>query len=229
MGTRSRGIEVRYLASSADDKEKLARQIAESRGIKQGPICLFSVVEPCMAPTVKGDRSLKKLVLMMRQRKCVWLYYYFNDPTFGLGHVRLQSWLPCNLFVWLNGRHWLERQLQAHRIKYVKDGNCFPWIKDIVTAQDLMNQQLQVNWSDLLNSLAFQMCPDLQSVLSISPEYYWSADVTEWATDIMFKSRQDLDTIYPSLICHAMKTSDSAAVMRYLGKRKRSWPQGSRQ
>jgi len=216
---RSLGVEIRYLTSSADDKEKLARQIANDNGIQKGPICLLSVVEPCIAPTVKGNRALKTLELSMRQRKCVWLYYYFNDPTFGLGHVRLQSWLPFNVFIWLNGRHWLERQLQAHRIKYVKDGNCFPWIKDVSTAQKLMNQQLQTNWSEMLNTLTFQMCPDLQKALSLPPDYYWSADVTEWATDIMFKSRQDLDAICPSLIHHAMKTSDSATVMRYLGNR----------
>ena len=213
------GLEIRYLTSSADNKEKLARQIADDKGIKQGPICLFSVVEPCIAPTVKGDRSLKKLVLRMQHRKCVWLYYYFNDPAFGMGHVRLQSWLPFNVFIWLNGRHWLERQLPAQGIKDAKDGNCFPWIKDIQAAQELMNKQLQTNWSEMLNTLTFQMCPDLQNTLSIPPDYYWSADATEWATDIMFKSRQDLDTIYPSLIYHAMKTSDSAAVMRCFGNR----------
>ena len=213
------GIEIRYLTSSSDDKEKLARQIADAKGITQGPICLLSVVEPCIAPTVKGNKTLKTLVLEMRQRKCVWLYYYFNDPTFGFGHVRLQSWLPFNVFIWLNGRHWLERQLQSHGIKYVKDGNCFPWIKDIHAAQELMNQQLQANWSEMLNTLTFQMCPDLQNTLLIPPDYYWSADATEWATDIMFKSRQALDVIYPTLIYHAMKTSDSSAVMRYLGKR----------
>ena len=213
------GLETRYLASSSDDKEKLARQIAEQKGIEQGPICLFSVVEPCIAPTVKGNKSLKKLVLEMRQRKCVWLYYYFNHPTYGFGHVRLQTWLPFNVFIWLNGRHWLERQLQAQGIAYVKDGNCFPWIEDIDRAQVAMNKQLQTNWSEMLNTLTFQMCPDLKDVLSLPPDYYWSADVTEWATDIMFKSRQDLDAIYPDLIYHAMKTSDSASVMRYFGCR----------
>lgn len=213
------GIETRYLTSSSDDKEKLARMIAENKGIEQGPICLFSVVEPCIAPTVKGNKSLKKLVLEMRQRKCVWLYYYFNDPTYGLGHVRLQTWLPFNVFIWLNGRHWLERQLQSQGIAYVKDGNCFPWIEDIDTAQALMNNQLRANWSEILNSLTFQMCPDLKDVLAMPPDYYWSADATEWATDIMFKSHHDLDAIYPDLIYHAMKTSDSASVMRFFGNR----------
>src|SRR3989337_2268433 len=40
------GIEMRYLMSSGVDKEKLAHQIAQARGITEGSICMFSVVEP---------------------------------------------------------------------------------------------------------------------------------------------------------------------------------------
>jgi len=213
------GIEIRYLTSSNQDKEAIAREIAKARGIKEGPICMLSVVEPCVAPTVQGDRASRKLVLRMRQRKCVWLYWYFNDPVFGFGHVRLQSWLPLTVFICLNGRHWLERRLQSHDIDYIKDHNCFPWIEDIPAAQRMMDEQLKTPWSKRLFDLTFRMCPDLAAgVLPVKPDYYWSADETEWATDIMFRSRQDLEKLCPSLIYHAMKTSDSAAVMRFLGR-----------
>ncbi len=42
------GIEKRYLNSSGIDKEKLARQIAEDKGITEGSICLLSVLESCV-------------------------------------------------------------------------------------------------------------------------------------------------------------------------------------
>jgi hypothetical protein len=213
------GIPIQYLLSGATDKEKLARRIAEQRGVTTGSICLFSVVEQCISPTIKGNRSTKHLELKMLPRKCIWLYHYFNHPEFGFGHVRLQSWLPYTIFICLNGRHWLERQLLKHSISYVKDGNCFPWIEDVEAAQELMNQQLKTNWSEMLNGLVHNMCPDIESVLPLVPEYYWSADETEWAMDIMFKSRGSLDGLYPSLIYHAMQVSDSRSVMRYLGRR----------
>jgi hypothetical protein len=213
------GIAVQYLRSGAIDKEKLARQIAEDRGITTGPICLFSVVEQCISPTVKGNKSTKQLELKMVPRKCIWLYHYFNDPEFGFGHVRLQSWLPFNIFICLNGRHWLERQLLNHNISYTKDGNCFPWIADIKSAQELLDKQLKTNWSEMLNSLVNTAYSDLYSLLPLDPYYYWSADETEWSTDIMFKSRKDLDRLYPSMIHYAMNVSDSPTVMRYLGRR----------
>ncbi len=213
------GIPVQYIRSGSTDKEKLARGIAKQRKITTGPICLLSVVEQCLSPTVKGNRATKKLELKMIPRKCVWLYYYFNHPEFGFGHIRLQSWLPFNIFICLNGRHWLERQLIKHKIAYAKDGNCFPWIEDIEAAQELMDKQLETNWSDMLDGLVRGMCPDLNSLLPLRPDYYWSADETEWSTDIMFNSSEELDKLYSSMIYHAMRVSDSPSVMKYLGKR----------
>jgi hypothetical protein len=215
------GIETRYLRRASTNKEKLVREIAESRGIKEGSICMLSAVEPCIAPMVKGNKAQKKLQLVMAQRKCVFVYHYFDDPVFGFGHVRIQSWLPFNIFICLNGRHWLEKQLQKQGIGYIKDGNCFPWIEDIETAQNLLNKQLETNWSQMLMKLSLKSCPALSKVIRpLKPEYYFSADNTEWATDIMFKSVESLDELYRSFLHHAMHVCDSQSVMRYFGRRR---------
>ena len=213
------GITTEYLNRSGIDKEQRARKIAEDKGITEGPICNFSVLEQCISPKIKGNKAAKKLELKHVPSKCVWLYHYFNHPDYGFGHVRLQSWFPFNVFICLNGRHWLERQLQTHNVSYVKDGNCFPWIEDIAIAQDLMNEQLESNWAKILKGFVLDLCPDMHRVLPLRPDYYWSADETEWATDVMFNSKEELDRLYPSLIDHAMKTSNSSAVMKFLGRR----------
>jgi hypothetical protein len=49
--------------------------------------------------------------------------------------------------------------------------------------------------------------------------YYWSIDESEWATDVMFRSPQDLAQLYPSLIRHGMTTLGSPDVMRFLGRK----------
>lgn len=213
------GLEMRYLNFSGVDKETLARQIALERGITEGPICYFSVLESCYAPKIKGNQAKKELELKIVSSKCVHLYQYFIHPKYGWGHVRLQTWAPYNLFICLNGRHWLERQLQKQGLAYCKDENCFPWIEDLSRAQELLDQQLQTDWSRALTGLVKQMCPNLSRILPLRPEYYWSADETEWATDILFKSVQDLDALYPDLLYHALKVSDSPSVMKYMGRR----------
>lgn len=213
------GIEICYRPSAGVDKERRAREIAQAHGITQGPICLLSVVEPCTAPMVKGNKATQKLDVGMAPRQCVWRYHYFDDPVRGFGHVRLQSWVPFNVFICLNGRHWLERQLQKQGIGYRKEGNCFPWLEDGEAAQQLLNEQLQSNGTEILNGLTLGSCPALPEVLRpLRPEYYWSADETEWATDIMFRSPAALDAIYPSLLHHALRVSDSPSVMRYFGR-----------
>ena len=213
------GIETHYLRRSSLDKEAFVREVAASRRIKEGSLCMLSAVEPCIAPMVKGNKRQKTLELVMAQRKCVFVYHYFDDPVLGFGHVRVQSWLPFNIFLCLNGRHWLEKQLRTEGIGYVKDGNCFPWIEDVEAAQNVFHQQLQTRWSDLLMRLALQSCPALAEVIRpLRPAYYWSADETEWATDIMFKSKEALDALYPSLLHHAMHVSDSGSVLKYLGR-----------
>src|SRR4030067_3479596 len=63
------GIEVRYLTSRGVDKEELARPLAADKRITEGSICLLSVVEPCIAPMVKGNKASKKLGLVRGSRK----------------------------------------------------------------------------------------------------------------------------------------------------------------
>lgn len=209
-----------YLRSSAISKEKRARQIALERKVDTGDICMFSVVEPCYAPTVCGNRREKTLEVQMRPRKCIFIYHYWNDPDIGFGHTRLQTWLPLSVTVCINGRHWLERQLINAGIDYVKDGNCFPFIADLSRAQELLNEQLKSNWPELLDSLLKRNCPGINNVISNFPlQYYWSADETEWASDIMFESAKALDQIFPTLLRYGMLSAQSPEVMRFFGRK----------
>jgi hypothetical protein len=219
------GIPMRYLASGSVNKEELARQIADERGAQRdGSICMFSVVEPCWAPTVVGNRKTKQLEVGMRSRRCVWLYHYWDDPSLGFGHVRLQTWLPMTVQICLNGRHWLEKQLQANQIAFVKDGNCFPWVADVQAAQCLMDEQLRSDWPQLLDHLTERLFPQFHSLFSpLELQHYWSADETEFATDVMFKSAAELERLFPALVQYGMKVSDSPSIMRFLGRRKMNY------
>jgi len=216
----SLGIPLRYLDRAGIDKEALARRIAEERGIDSGDICMFSVVEPCIAPTIKGNRTTRQLELQMAQRKCIFIYHYWNDPQLGFGHTRLQTWLPLGATACLNGRHWLERQLLAESIPYVKDGNCFPFIADLARAQQLLDRQLTTNWPELLDGLLDRNCPIVRSVFADPPlAYYWSAEESEWATDLIFRSAADLDRLMPSLLRFGLISAQSPTVMRFFGRK----------
>jgi hypothetical protein len=212
-------IPMSYLPSASIDKEARSRQIMAGRKVETGPICMFSALEPCSSPLLKGNRTSKMLELRMAPRKCVWIYQYWNDEQLGFGHTRLQTWLPLSTTICLNGRHWLERQLLSKGIGYVKDGNCFTHIEDYEMAAQLIEQQHQTAWPRLLEGLVARNCPDFHSMLGDYPlEYYWSADDTEWATDIVFHSADDLDRLFPKLARYGLLTANSPAVMRFLGR-----------
>ncbi len=93
-------------------KEDLAREIAARDGVSEGLICALSAVEPCSSFEVAGNRQTRRLEVVRRRRKCLHFYFYFLDPDLGLVHVRLQSWFPFEIQVYMNGREILARQLQ---------------------------------------------------------------------------------------------------------------------
>jgi len=222
-------IEKRYLQRSALNKEAIAKEIARTNGIESGPICMLSVVEPSYSPSVVGNRSSQKLEIQMRHRRCIWLYFYFNDPNWGLGHFRLQTWLPFTIKGCLNGREWLSRQMDQQGIDYIQSDNCFRWISDIDRAQELFDQQQRLDWNEAFENLAFPYFGVMKEVFGEQPlEYYWSVDESEWATDVMFRKTEDLDRLFPLLTRYGMDVTDSTNVLRFLGKIPSSAPMPGR-
>lgn len=216
------GRPVIYLASSATRKEEVAREIAAKDGVREGLICVITCVEPCWSYKVGPNAKSKKLELRGGPLKCRHDYFYFQDPVVGFMHARLQTWFPFTMHVCLNGREWLARQMDAEGIGYLRRDNCFVHVADVERAQKLLDRQLRISWTSLLNRIAKQANPAKKTIFgqhSLDLDYYWSADESEWASDIMFRSAEDLAALYPRLIRHGMQTLGSADVMRFLGRK----------
>jgi hypothetical protein len=213
------GRPMRYLRSSSVSKEELALQIAKSDRITEGLVCVFKCVEPCHTFQVGPNAETKKIELRQIPGKCSHYYFYMLHPRFGLVHLRLQTWLPFTIHVCMNGREWLAQELRQRRIGFQQRDNCFVWIKNVGAAQKLADQQLRTDWSGLLNDLRRLFHPVHETMFGKQTlEIYWSAEETEWATDVMFRSPAALTRVYPGFVRHAITAFSCGDVLRFLGR-----------
>jgi hypothetical protein len=216
----SAGRPILYLPSSQESKGSRARAIAQRDGVAEGIICLFRTLEAGASYEVHRDRVRRSIELQARTRRCLFLYLYQVHPRVGFMHVRIQSWFPFSVQIWINGREWLARQMDQAGLGYVRADNCFVRLQDVGRAQRLMDRQLQVNWPALLDQLLDQVFPVRREVFGrFSAPYYWSVYQNEWATDVMFRDPLKLAQLYPRLVQHGIRSFSSPDVMRFLGRR----------
>jgi len=221
-GAEKTGRTVKYLASSAVDKEKTARAIAAEQKITEGLVCVLSCVEPCHSFEVYRNPESKRLELESRRRKCLFLYHYGIHPVFGFMSARIQTWFPFSIQICLNGREWLARQMDAEGLLYVRQGNCFPWIEDFARAQQLMSVQLRIKWPKHLDQIAEQLNPIHPEIFRrFHVHYYWTTYQSEWASDMVFREAAVLRRLYPLLLHHALTNFGSPEVLRFLGRKTR--------
>lgn len=219
-GARRLGRPVQYLASPSDRKEDRARDLAKRDGITDGLIGVFTAVEPCWSYGVRPNRSTKRLEVRREFRKCLHVYHYYQHPACGLMYARVQSWFPFTVQVGLNGREWLARSLAAAGVEYRQRDNTFAWVQDFARAQEMLDAQLRVNWSELLDEVRGLVHPAHPHVLGkYRADYYWSLTQSEWATDVVFGDRSTLAMHYQPWLRFAMASFASPDVLRFLGKK----------
>jgi len=203
-----------YVKSPKLSKEDIAKQIKEKDQVEQGLICVIGCVEICQSFGIRKDGEKKRIKLISEHRQCLHYYFYYMDREFGFMHVRLQSWLPFQIQVYINGREYLARQMQKAAIGYEQRDNCFTWIENLKKAQAIIDRLESRKWERVLKAFAQRLNP-LPKRLNLKP-YYWSMAQSEYATDIMFNNPQSLAQIYPALVRHSIEQFDSKSVLRFL-------------
>ena len=223
--TQEAGRPLLYLSSpptqaKGQTKEDLARSIAERDGVSEGLVCIFSVLETCMSFDVQGNRKTCRLEVVRRQRRCLHYYGYYQDAEFGLMHIRLQSWFPFELQVYVNGREWLARQLDQRQIAYQRYETKLTHIADLETAQALCERFVQRKWLRVLQAFARRVNPLLATIRKVGfGDYYWTLQQAEYATDVFFRDRAALEALLPALMELSMTAFSAEDVLRFLGRK----------
>jgi hypothetical protein len=197
-------------------KEEKARAIADSDDITEGLICILAAVEACQSFQLVP--APKRPCLIPARRKCLCLYFYFIDPQFGFMHVRIPTWFPFTIQIYLNGHEWLARKLDQHAIPYSKLENAFLRIDNPTRAQRFSDQLAQKNWPRILNAFAQRFNPLLSDLLH-PMQYYWIVEQAEYATDVMFTNPSALKPLYQELLKHATLCFSAEDVLTFLGRK----------
>jgi len=209
-----------HLDSPKISKEESAIAIRNADGIRDGLICVFGCIEPCMSYEFTPRKDRTGPWLRRKKRHCLFVYFYFMDREFGLMYVRLQTWLAMDIQIGVNGREYLARRMDRAGMKYEKRDNCFTRIDDIPRAQKMLDSLIKRKWSRFLNRLAREVNPLIGPSGGLGlKNYYWSFRETETATDVMFRDEESLARIYPSLVRHALEQFSCDDLLRFMARR----------
>ena len=209
-----------FIMSSKVSKDEVARKIFQESPVEEGLVCCISSIEVCDTMTVKGNKKTKRLEVTRRSTKCKYYYLYMIDKDFGWMYLKIQTWFPFNVQIYLNGREYICRQLEKEGIQYERYNNSLIDIENIERAQEisdyLQNMDLTRKFDGLVSKYN-NLLPRFEKHLGHG--YFWTVFECEYATDIMFQTREDLANIFPSLVEKAFFTFKCDDIMSFFGRK----------
>lgn len=197
-------------------KEDRVQEIVAQRGTHPGLVHIFSAMETCPSFQPWHDKASGKTFLKPDSGKCLHYYFYFIDRDLGLCHLRVPTWAPFRLQFCMNGHNWLASRLKRHRIGYQLLDNAFIGIDDFQRAQQIADHLKPRTLHRKLDRFARTFCP---VVAQFRAGYHWSLSQAEYATDIVFKRREDLAPLYEHLVRTAVHAVRAEHVATFLGRK----------
>ncbi|MFO0892747.1 MAG: hypothetical protein U0790_26850 [Isosphaeraceae bacterium] len=197
-------------------KDEWAQGLIRDRRISEGLVGILCTLETCPSFALVPGAKRPQFVSRPRQQRV--LYYYFLDREFGLVHVRLQTWLPFTVQVYVNGHEWLAQQMVHQKLGFVQQHNAFTQLDDPAEAQRIADRFAKLDWPKTLDRRARQVNPLLRELLPGYP-IHWVVDQAEYATDLLFTSRAALAGLYRALLDYAVRTFTPKDILGFLGRK----------
>jgi hypothetical protein len=197
-------------------KEDYARSIAKRDGVTDGLICVLAINEENHSFALRYGTNRPHLTKC--SPRCLTLYFYFLDRHFGFMHVRLSTWMPFSIQVYLNGHEWLAREMTAKGMSFEQNDNAFVHIADSQQAQRMADHLPKLGWEKILHVFARRVNPLLSTVLN-GMEYYWVIDQAEYATDVMVGQSAWLDELYIKWQKHAVVCFQADDILAFMGRK----------
>lgn len=214
---QAHGCEIEFIRRpDSFRKEDRIQAILAQRGDQPGLVHIFSAMERCPSFEPWHDKHTGRTTLRGREGKCLHYYFYFVDPEFGLCYLRVPTWAPFRLQFYCNGHQWLASQLRQAGIAFTSLDNTFVTIADFAGAQQLADAFPVERLHRLLDRIAAEYCPVLTP---FETTYHWSLMQVEYATDLVFRSPENLGPLYDTLVRTAVHAVKAEHVATFLGRK----------
>jgi hypothetical protein len=198
------------------DKDAWAKEQLHQQALTHGLIGVLCVMEAC--PTFKLAQGKGRPCFVPKKIPQRVLYYYFWDKDLGLMHVRLQTWVSFTCQIYVNGHDYVMQQLTQRGLRFEKIDNAFVQLDDPKQAQRIAHRFAKLPWPKILEKYARLVNPLLHRELK-DLSHYWVIDQAEFATDLLFTSKQALAGLFLRLLEYALLTFSPKKIFQYLGRK----------
>lgn len=210
------GLTIEFIQRKNFRKEDRVQEILRTRGAHPGLVHIFSAMEPCSSFKPWHNKQTGQTYLRSSEAKCLHYYFYFVLEDLGLCFLRVPTWAPFRLQFYYNGHNQLASQLTKAGIGFRLVDNVFVSIEDFEQAQRLSDGLRADLLHRTLDEVARWLCP---VIAHFKGGYHWSLMQLEYATDIVFRSPEDLKPLYEVLVRTAIHAVKPEHVATFLGRK----------
>jgi len=209
------GVAIEFVRKSSVRKEERVREVLSERGDHPGLVHVLSAMETCSTYRPWHDKRTHRTFLKYSKSQCLHYYFYFIVPELGLCYLRVPTWAPFRLQFYFNGHNALAALLEKKGVGYHLLDNAFVQCDDWNVAQDLADRIQPEKIQRILDRVAKRYCPVVERFAS----YYWSLMQVEYASDIIFDRREDLQHLYEDLSRTAIHSVKLEQLTTFLGRK----------
>jgi hypothetical protein len=123
-------------------------------------------------------------------------------------------WCPFSAQFYFHGHNWLASKLRAAGITFTLQDDAFAEISDWQKAHELSDELKVTEIHARMDAAVTRYVPDLAPL----GHYHWSISQAEYATDIVFRSRDDLAPLYDHLLRTAIHVVKFPDIATFLGR-----------
>jgi len=150
-------------------------------------------------------------------------YFYIRDEEVGgLNYIKICSYFPFNVEIYVNGHNWLEMQLKRKGIGYVKEDNCILEVDDVSALQRMCSRLNDDPLWGFADRWIYKFVPILGREREAGYYYRYFIAQVEYSHNIVVKDSRILDVLFQNMIDQFRRIGKPDSISQIFERRIRS-------